>query len=103
MIHRMVIATENAVIEPMDLEVGCPILSAPVPRAQNTEIKTGETLKAAVQRFELEYIQCILKENGGNVTKAAAQLGVHRSYIYRKLKTDTDRGVGDPADKASYK
>lgn len=103
MIHRMVIATENAVIESMDLGVGCPVLSAPVPRAQNREIKTGETLKAAVQRFELEYIQYMLKENGGNVTKAAAQLGVHRSYIYRKLKTETDIEIGDPADKSSHK
>lgn len=45
------------------------------------------SLKDAVARFEEEYIGKVLKDCGGNMTKAAEILGLDRSYLYRKLKS----------------
>src|SRR5690606_33481505 len=45
------------------------------------------SLRDAVARFEEEYIGKVLKDCGGNMTKAADFLGLDRSYLYRKLKS----------------
>ncbi len=45
------------------------------------------SLKDAVARFEEDYIGKVLKDCGGNMTKAAEILGLDRSYLYRKLKS----------------
>lgn len=48
---------------------------------------TTMSLKDAVARFESEYIERIVRESGGNVTRAAEVLGLDRSYLYRKMKS----------------
>lgn len=45
------------------------------------------SLKAAVAAFEAEYIERIVCESGGNITRAAETLGLDRSYLYRKIKS----------------
>ncbi|MGB5106960.1 MAG: sigma-54 dependent transcriptional regulator [Candidatus Zixiibacteriota bacterium] len=45
------------------------------------------SLKDAVARFEGNYIERIVKESGGNITRAAEILGLDRSYLYRKMKS----------------
>lgn len=45
------------------------------------------SLKDAVNRFESEYIDKVLRNSGGNITRAAEVLGLDRSYLYRKLKS----------------
>jgi Response regulator containing CheY-like receiver, AAA-type ATPase, and DNA-binding domains len=51
---------------------------------------TGEgeilPLREARARFEREYISDVLARCGGNVTRAARQLGLERSHLHRKLK-----------------
>lgn len=42
------------------------------------------TLAEAVRAFENAYIQKVLDRCGGNVSRAAKELGIHRSAIYRK-------------------
>lgn len=42
-------------------------------------------LKTAIKEYEKLYINSILTECEGNVTKASKILGVHRSFIYRKI------------------
>ncbi len=42
-------------------------------------------LKEVVERYELEYINTVIKECGGVMTEAAKKLGVHRSALYKKL------------------
>ncbi len=48
---------------------------------------TTASLKDAVARFEAEYIERIVRESGGNVSRAAEVLGLDRSYLYRKMKS----------------
>ena len=40
---------------------------------------------ASLQRVEWEHIQRVLRDCGGNVTRAAERLGVHRRTLQRKL------------------
>ena len=47
---------------------------------------TGETLREATRRFESDYIRAALARHDGNVTRAAQELGLERSYLYKKLK-----------------
>ena len=48
---------------------------------------SGLSLKDAVARVEAEYIEKIIRESGGNVSRAAETLGLDRSYLYRKIKS----------------
>jgi DNA-binding NtrC family response regulator len=40
----------------------------------------------AVEEFERKEIEAALAEAGGNVTQAAARLGLERSHLYKKMK-----------------
>lgn len=39
-----------------------------------------------IDRFEVQYVQCLLEHNGGNVAAAARQAGVDRTYIFRLIR-----------------
>jgi len=43
------------------------------------------TLKAFRDQAEREYILKTLQRNGGNITQAALELGVRRTYLHRRL------------------
>lgn len=51
----------------------------------NMEIPIQEK-PLSVERLEWEYIQKTLKGNGGNVSKTARELGMHRRTLQRKLQ-----------------
>ncbi|HZG72475.1 MAG TPA: sigma 54-interacting transcriptional regulator [Chondromyces sp.] len=46
-----------------------------------------ETMAPAMEETEEEYIKRVLKEEGGNMGRAAKRLGIHRSTLWRKLKS----------------
>lgn len=50
---------------------------------ENTEHDTG--LRDATKAFEKEYIERILRENDGNVTKAAKEMNIARKNLYKKM------------------
>ncbi|GFI61042.1 regulatory protein AtoC [Clostridiales bacterium] len=43
------------------------------------------TLKEVMARYEMEYIDSVIKECGGVMTEAAKKLDIHRSGLYKKL------------------
>jgi two-component system nitrogen regulation response regulator NtrX len=43
-------------------------------------------MSAAVDEFERRQIEVALAAEGGNVTRAAARLGLERSHLYKKMK-----------------
>ena len=51
--------------------------------ARSTESETPQTPSLA--RVEWEHIQRVLTDCGGNITKAAEKLGIHRRSLQRKL------------------
>jgi two-component system nitrogen regulation response regulator NtrX len=46
----------------------------------------ADDLKEARRRFEKAFIERKLAENDHNVSRTAAQIGVERSYLHRKIK-----------------
>jgi two-component system nitrogen regulation response regulator NtrX len=54
-----------------------------LPLATSREV---ESLKDAVDHFEVEYINNIISLCAGNMTEAARRLGIERSHLYKKLK-----------------
>ena len=56
-------------------------------------IAVDASLTEATNQFQVDYIQAAIKQSGGNMSDAAARLGLHRSNLYRKmgqLKMDED-------------
>ena len=43
-------------------------------------------LADATSQFQMEYINCQIEQSGGNMSLAAARLGLHRSNLYRKMR-----------------
>jgi two-component system NtrC family response regulator len=74
-IKRAVIMAENAKITPADLE-----MEAPHPRSE------GMGLKEARETLEKELLLKALSRHKGNLTKAAAELGVSRPTLYDMME-----------------
>lgn len=49
-------------------------------------LKPSSTLKASLEAFEKETIISALLEQGGNISRAAASLGIYRQQLQRKIK-----------------
>jgi len=47
----------------------------------------AKNLRDARSEFEKEFILKTLKENDGNVSKAASVLGIERSHLHKKMKS----------------
>jgi transcriptional regulator with PAS, ATPase and Fis domain len=46
----------------------------------------GQSLADATNRFQIDYIRRTIEEQEGNMSRAAARLGLHRSNLYRKMR-----------------
>ena len=46
----------------------------------------GQNLSDATARFQIEYIRRTIEQLGGNMSRAAERLGLHRSNLYRKMR-----------------
>ena len=61
------------------------------------EIEPGLSLAEATKRFQSIYIQKSVDQMRGNMTDAAAKLGLHRSNLYRKMR-QLGMSTGDSED-----
>jgi DNA-binding NtrC family response regulator len=50
------------------------------------DLVNATTLTEATKEFQVEHIQAAIEACGGNMTDAAARLGLHRSNLYRKMR-----------------
>jgi two-component system, NtrC family, nitrogen regulation response regulator NtrX len=80
--ERMVIMTPQARIDLYDLPD--PILQRTLPAQTGQEPEIS--LQGARDRFEREFIRQKLMEHKGNVARAAQELRIERSNLYRKLR-----------------
>ena len=70
--------------------VGVELLSERIRKASRAPTvlpSTDQSLKQARTNFEREYIAEVLKNHGGNATRAAQSLGISRQMLQRKIKT----------------
>ena len=75
-IERLNIYTTGHKIDESDLRPHLPDMR----RTRNS------SLKEAVRQFEHDIIKRTIAENDGNISRAARQLGLERSHLYKKLK-----------------
>ena len=73
---------ERLVIMISDNEISVRDLSLP----NGAGPDSGHTLQEGRARYEKELILLKLEENGWNVSQTARELGLERSYLYRKMK-----------------
>ncbi|MDG2223493.1 MAG: sigma-54-dependent Fis family transcriptional regulator [Rubripirellula sp.] len=79
-IERICYLCDEDVIHAADL-----MLSGSKLRA-NSKSATIGTLKDATRDFQVEHINAAIEACHGNMTDAAARLGLHRSNLYRKMR-----------------
>jgi transcriptional regulator with GAF, ATPase, and Fis domain len=76
------------------------------PKSQESVVPMDLPLNEATRQFQCDYIQRHIKRANGNMTDAAARMGLHRSNLYRKMKqlgmSESDAGeTGDePVDES---
>ncbi|HEX5653359.1 MAG TPA: sigma-54 dependent transcriptional regulator [Chitinophagaceae bacterium] len=75
-IERAVIMSEDAVLHPGD------IIFSPIESASREEQESGEMKLSAVEK---NTILKVIEKNNGNITKAARELGLTRTALYRRL------------------
>jgi two-component system nitrogen regulation response regulator NtrX len=83
-VERVSILSAGNRIEPGDLPEH-------IVQAEPTYIKTfssssGRSLKDVKEEVERAFIQHVMEKNHGNVTKSAAELGIERTNLHKKLK-----------------
>ncbi|MAC35605.1 MULTISPECIES: sigma-54 dependent transcriptional regulator [Idiomarina] len=77
-VERAVIMCGSQEIRPQDLFAS--------PSFQNSEAVSHEFKTLNLHRLEKEAIQHAMKVNEGNITKAASDLGLNRTSLYRRLE-----------------
>ena len=79
-IERAVALSEGPLITPLDLP------QAVRERRTSDLISSAAARGLTLQELEREYILRVVKDEGGNKTKAAQRLGLDRKTLYRKLE-----------------
>ena len=81
---------ERLVIMNPGVRIGAEQVAAVLPRAVPVAATGGGATPAAladaVHEFERGHIEAALAAEGGNMTRAAARLGLERSHLYKKLR-----------------
>ena len=63
-------------------------------RGDSLSFDFDASLAEATRDFQQQYIQQTVKNAGGNMSKAAKRLKLHRSNLYRKIK-QLELGIDD--------
>ncbi len=89
LVERLMIMVEKDVIDVSDLPTLAGASSPGSLRTISKPLFEIESLKDAKKAFEKAFIQNKLMERDNNITKTAKAIGVARSYLHKKLKTNT--------------
>jgi DNA-binding NtrC family response regulator len=77
-LERAIILSNSPVLQPEDFN-----FSSPVPRESDQQINLDQFNLDEVEKL---LIRKVLKKYNGNITQAAAELGLTRSSLYRRLE-----------------
>ncbi len=83
LVERLVIMNPGARIGPEQVAAALPV-AVPRPAANDPEVPSA--LGEAVHDFERRHIEAAVAAAGGNMTRAAARLGLERSHLYKKMR-----------------
>jgi DNA-binding NtrC family response regulator len=89
-IERGVILSRSGQIHIDDLSTdGCDEVSSPDFLEEKTfRLPFREAKNAVIKKFHRQYIQALLQQHHGNISKAAEQAGVQRQYLHRIIKEE---------------
>ena len=82
LMERVAFLAPGPTIEPSDLAFMTPIDKA----AESGSLPVGLSLSDATSDFQARYIEAVVARTQRNMTDAAAELGLHRSNLYRKMR-----------------
>jgi transcriptional regulator with PAS, ATPase and Fis domain len=92
-IERLVITAHDDVLTSFDLIEqksymnGEEIDAIKMPGFTASERNFDENLRNVMNDYERKFIDYMLKKNNGNITEAAKKMGIHRSALYKKIRT----------------
>lgn len=89
MMERLAYLTDGQKIDAVDLD----FVNSPV--SSDSTIPMDLALNEATRQFQVDYIRRHIDRARGNMTDAAAKMGLHRSNLYRKMK---QLGMGESGD-----
>lgn len=84
-VEAIKLGASNYLAKPADADEILAALQTQTP-ASTTTSEPGVQGRMSVRRLEWEHIQQVLKENNGNISETARQLGMHRRTLQRKLQ-----------------
>jgi DNA-binding NtrC family response regulator len=86
-IERGVVLCRSDRINPEDFMTDVPS-ARPLPRFDEAiyRLPFKEAKQAVIKAFHQQYIQALLQQNSGNISRAAEQAGVQRQYLHRLMK-----------------
>jgi two-component system nitrogen regulation response regulator NtrX len=96
MVERLLIMTPQPTILPDDVRIFLgQSLPDPTDQKGMEDLFGDLSFKEARKQFEHNYIKSKLRENQGNISKTAQQIGMERSHLHKKVKAlaislDTD-------------
>ena len=79
--ERVAYLTKGAVVEETDLA----FVLSPASSGDVSNVPSNMTLSDATAVFQRQYIHRHVEAANGNLARAAKQLGMHRSNLYRKM------------------
>lgn len=82
-IKRLVVLLDRQTIEPQDIDQVLQMEQSPVAEALEEEVSD---LRRARDDFERNHIRKVLEKCKGNMTRAADEMGIERSNLYKKIK-----------------
>ncbi|RKH49000.1 sigma-54-dependent Fis family transcriptional regulator [Corallococcus sp. AB049A] len=78
---------ERCLVFQSALQPSAPDTTSPVaPRAVDASLTYAESRRRALETFEHDYVEALLKLHGGKVSQAAAAADMDRVYLYRLLR-----------------
>ena len=88
-IERGVVLCRSDQIHAEDL-MPDPPPAGPLPHFEEAiyELPFKDAKQAVIKAFHQQYIQAILQQNNGNISKAAEQAGVQRQYLHRIMRDE---------------
>jgi DNA-binding NtrC family response regulator len=86
-LESAVVMSRDDVIQPKDFPLefpGMPLPASPVAGAG--DVLRADDYREAKRQFEIAYIKGKLRQHGGNITRTAAAIGLHRQSLQEKLR-----------------
>ena len=85
-IERVCYLSTGDTIRVEDLMISDPVAAKPLPAAGGESWPQANLLTEATRQFQVAHIDRAIEACQGNMTDAAARLGLHRSNLYRKMR-----------------